>query len=81
MADKKIFRRDTLQTKTLERASRISSQNALRCTRALNLPVTFIENGTIIKELSDGKKVVLGSLTVSSAEVTVKKGMILHVKR
>jgi hypothetical protein len=81
MAINKFFRADHRQTKSLVKAGRIASINAVRHSKALDLNVTYINNGVIYEELPSGEKKVVGKIdNDSKASFTLIKGMLLHAK-
>lgn len=79
MSVKKIFRQDYGQTKSLVRAATNSGHNAVRRSKALDLTITFIEDGIIYEEHPDGTKKPIGEVERKEATVVVK-GMVLHGK-
>ncbi|RAR71499.1 hypothetical protein [Flavobacterium aciduliphilum] len=80
MNTKKIFRRDYNQTKSLVKAGRISGENAVRRSKALDLVVTYIENGIVYEELPDGSKKQIEVLERKPANIVLEKGMVFHGK-
>jgi hypothetical protein len=80
MNTKKIFRQDYNQTKSLVRAGRISGENAVRRSKALNLVVTYIENGIVYEELPDSSKKQIEVLEKKPAKIIFEKGMVFHGK-
>jgi hypothetical protein len=80
MSVKKIFRQDYSQTKSLVRAANISGRNAVRRSKALDLTITYIEDGIIYEELPDGTKKAIGEVEKKDAQVVLVKGMVLHGK-
>lgn len=80
MSVKKIFRQDYGQTKSLVRVATVSGRNAVRRSKALDLTITYIEDGIIYEELPDGTKKAIGEVEKKDAAVVLVKGMILHGK-
>lgn len=81
MKAKIIFRKDTPQTKALIKAGRVASETANRASRALGLSVTYIKDGIIYEESSDGKVVIKHSIEEkATAPFEIKKGLVLHAK-
>ena len=80
MKGKRVFRQDCNQTKSLVRAGRISGENAIRQSKALNLVVTYIENGIVFEELPDGSKKQIEVLEKKPAKIILEKGMVFHGK-
>lgn len=80
MNTKKIFRQDYNQTKSLVKAGRISGENAVRRSKALDLVVTYIENGIVYEELPDGSKKQIEVLERKPAQIILEKGMVFHGK-
>jgi hypothetical protein len=80
MNTKKIFRQDYNQTKSLVKAGRISGENAVRLSKALDLVVTYIENGIIYEELPDGSKKQIEVLEKKPTKIILEKGMVFHGK-
>lgn len=80
MKTKKVFRKDYNQTKSLVRAGKISGENAVRRSKALDLVVTYIENGIVFQELPDGSKKEIEILKRKPADIVFEKGMVFHGK-
>ena len=81
MKAKIIFRKDTPQTKALVKAGRVASKTANRASRALGLSVTYIKDGVIYEESSDGKVFVKHSIEEKvTTPFEIKKGLVLHAK-
>lgn len=57
-----VFRADVNHTKSLIKIGEKSAARAVKETKAMGLPVTFLENGNIIKESPDGTRVILGTV-------------------
>lgn len=75
-----VFRKDTVQTKALEKAGKRAAKTARRASNALGLSVTYIEKGVIYVEKNGeiiGKKVLEAKEEVP---FEVKKGVVLHAK-
>ncbi len=81
MKSGKNFKADPKQTKSLLKAGKIATIDAVRHSKALELPITFIENDKIYQELPSGEKVIISEIE-KSGEVPFRltKGMILHAK-
>ncbi|MBD0724773.1 hypothetical protein B6A10_06235 [Flavobacterium sp. L1I52] len=81
MKTKAVFRKDILQTKALVKAGKIASDTANRASRALGISVTYIKDGVIYEETSEGvittKKQIEDDVV---APFEIKKGLILHAK-
>lgn len=80
MKGKRVFRQDYSQTKSLVRAGKISGENAIRRSKALDLVVTYIEDGIVYEELPDGSKKQIEVLERKPATIVLEKGMVLHGK-
>ena len=80
-SNKRIFRRDNEATNILVKAGKLSSEDAIRSSKALGLTITYLENGWVIKETADGNKVKVKKHALVAAPIELKKGMILHVKK
>lgn len=83
---KRVFKSDARQTAALIKAGRTGSANAIRASRALGLPITYLQNGTIYEEYPDGSKKEIGSglvkKRVSKKDGQIlKKGMVLHARK
>lgn len=78
----KPWRSDNTQTKALKTASRAASREARKDTRQRDLPITFVENGVIKKELPSGKTVKVGPVArhASQDSKVLIKGTILRAK-
>lgn len=81
MSVKKIFRQDYGQTKSLVRAANASGYNAVRRSKALDLTITYIEDGVIYEELPDGSKIEIGIVERKEPAIVLSKGMVLHGKQ
>lgn len=82
-AVKSVFRQDAKQTATLIKVGRAGAANAIRRSRALGLPITYMEGGAIIQELPNGVKNVLttaSGASINTPAISLKKGMIFHAK-
>lgn len=69
MADKKfhktkkiVFRPDTSHTKFLMKLGKLSAKRSIKETKALGLPITYLENKKVIREHIDGTKEVIGEI-------------------
>lgn len=80
MKGKRIFRQDYNQTKSLVKAGIISGDNAVRRSKALDLVVTYIENGIIYEEQPDGSKKQIEVLERKPVKIILEKGMVFHGK-
>jgi hypothetical protein len=81
MKSKFVFRKDAVQTKSLEKAAKASAIDALRASKALGLTVTFIKDGFLFEEYPDGVKVKKHRvIEPKEAPFELTKGMVLHVK-
>ncbi len=81
---KNVFRQDVKQTATLVRVGRAGAANAIRASKALGLPITYMEGGAVIQELPNGVKNVLTTVTdtrINTPAISLKKGMIFHAKK
>ena len=80
---KTVFRPDNRQTASLVQAGREGAAQAIRASRALGLPITYLQNGSLYKEFPDGTKEILKKAPVKSTSKKasqLKKGMILYAK-
>lgn len=81
---KAVFRPDTRQTASLIKAGRDGAAQAIRASRALGLPITYMQQGYIYREFPDGTKEILKKAPVkkriSKKTSQLKKGMILYAK-
>jgi hypothetical protein len=83
-AFKTVFRQDVKQTATLVKADPAGGANTIRKSKALGLPITYMEDHSVILELPNGVKTVLATLTdadINTPAVSLKKGMIFHSKK
>ncbi len=80
MRAKRVFRQDYNQTKSLVKAGKISGENAVRRSKALDLVVTYIEDGIVFEELPDGSKKQIEVLERKPADIVFEKGMVFHGK-
>jgi hypothetical protein len=77
---KVVFRKDTAQTKSLQVAGTVASATAVRHAKALDLDITYIENGNVIVEEPNGHTTVVKKLEKAEAPILLTKGMVLHAK-
>lgn len=78
------FRGDAKQTAILVRVGRAGAANAIRASRALGLPITYIERGAVIQELPNGVKNIVVAATdavINNPAISLKRGMIFHAKK
>lgn len=75
------FRIDSTHTNTLVRVGKISALNAIRASKALGLPITYIEKGYIYRESANGVREVLSKVPKQAVSTPLKKGMVLHAKK
>lgn len=81
MKAKILFRKDTPQTKALVKAGRVASKRAFSASKALGLSISFIKNGVIYEESSDGSVVIKRQIeTTVKTPFKVTKGLVLHAK-
>ena len=79
-----VFKGDVRQTATLVRVGRAGAANAIRASKALGLPITYMERGAVIQELPNGVKKIVTSATKHEnppSAISLKKGMIFHAKK
>ena len=81
---KRVFKSDARQTARLVKAGRDGANQAIRASRALGLPITYLQNGSLYKEFPDGTKEIFKKASVkkgiSKKASQLKKGMILYAK-
>jgi hypothetical protein len=65
----------------LNRILKRATEKALREAKALDLPVTYLEEGKIIQEFPNGEKKIIRETAKKRIQVGHKKGTILHVKK
>lgn len=80
------FRSDVKQSATLMKVGRTGAANAIRATKALGLPIIYLQNGVLYKEYPDGTKEKMVTNAVKrpltkKASHPLKKGMIFHAKK
>lgn len=80
------FRSDARQTATLVKVGRAGAANAIRATKALGLPITYMQNGVLYREYPDGVKEIIVTVAVKKALTKksshpLKKGMVFHAKK
>ena len=80
MKSNKVFRKDVGQTNLLVKVGRLSGRNAVRRSKAMDLVVTYIEKGVVYEEQPDGSKIQIDIIERNSAQISLKKGMVLHGK-
>lgn len=78
---KKMFRKDSFQTKLLRKVGKLASSRAFRGSKAMGLTVSYIDNNTIYQEHPDGAVTIKGRMEETvELPYKVKKGLILHAK-
>ncbi len=79
-----VFRSDFKQTATLVKIGHTGAVNAIRSSKALGLPITYMQNGIIYREHPDGSKEIIterkAKIVSKEAKGSLKKGMIFHAK-
>lgn len=85
-AGKAAFKSDARQTASLVKAGRIGAANAIRASRALGLPITYMQDGNLYREFSDGTKEMIAPDVVKKAVAKkttnqLRKGMVLHARK
>jgi len=80
MKNNRVFRKDVGQTNLLVKVGKISVRNAVRRSKAMDLVVTYIEKGVVYEEQLDDSKIQIDIVDTKRANITLKKGMILHGK-
>lgn len=78
--NKIIFQKDHKQTKSLEKAGVEAATNAVRHAKALDLTITYIENGAIYEEQADGTVTPKKTVEKKENPFVLTKGMVLHAK-
>ena len=82
---KVTFRPDARQTAALVKLGLAGAANAIRATKALGLPITYLQNGILYRENADGtKEIIIPQPVKRQAKKTaplLKKGMVLHAKK
>jgi hypothetical protein len=74
------------ETSKLIKTGRVATRNAIRASRALGLPITFMQDGKLYKEFPDGKKELIictsaKKTTAKKTTIPLRKGMIFHAKK
>jgi hypothetical protein len=83
LENKIVFKADAKHTAILIKAGHNTAANAIRVSKALGLPITYIEAGVIIQEMPDGIKNVISvanNTKNAPAFSFLKKGMVLYKK-
>ncbi|WP_374539968.1 hypothetical protein [Flavobacterium sp.] len=76
-----VFRKDVLQTKALVKAGRISAKRAFSGSKALGLSVSYIKDGIIYEEDSNGNTRVKSQIEpLVETSFKIEKGLVLHAK-
>ena len=76
------FRADAKQTAALVSAAKTGTSKAIRASKALGLPITYLENGIIYEEKADGSRISLKKVNnVSQAPLKLTRGTIFHAKK
>lgn len=74
------FVKDHKQTKSLEKAGKEAAINAVRHAKALDLTITYIENGIVYEEHPDGTVIQKKKVVQKKSPIALTKGMVLHAK-
>lgn len=74
------MRKDYRQTKSLEIAGKQAATNAVRHAKALDLTITYIEDGAVYNERPDGTKTLVKTVQRRATPFAITKGMVLHAK-
>lgn len=77
---KVIFRKDYKQTQSLVEAGEQASSTAIRHAKALELTITYIEDGVVYEEHPDGTVVKKKEVDAKDSPFALTKGMVLHAK-
>ena len=78
------FRGDAKQTSYLVRAGRTGAATAISASKALGLPIVYMENGVVVREMPNGvKEIVVHAMKdgLKKSDISFKKGMIFHAKK
>ena len=75
-----IFTKDHKQTKSLVTAGKEAATNAVRHAKALDLTITYIENGVVYEEGADGTVTAKRTIQKKETPFVLTKGMVLHAK-
>ena len=78
-----VFKSDAKHTAMLIKAGHNAAANAIRVSKALGLPITYMEAGVIIQEMPDGVKNVISAAinnNKTAPAFSLKKGTVLHKK-
>ena len=79
-----MFRPDGKHSAILQKMGRVGAANAIRASKALGLPITYMEKGVVVRELSNGVKEIIAAVPSTVGKKTgcsLKKGMIFHAKK
>lgn len=77
---KTIFLKDHKQTKSLEQAGKEAASVAVRHAKALDLTITYIENGAVYEEDANGTVTLKKTVEKKESPFILTKGMVLHAK-
>lgn len=81
MSTKKvIFRKDYKQTQSLVEAGEQAAATAVRHAKALDLTITYIEDGVVYEEQPNGTLIKKKSVAIKETPFVLTKGMVLHAK-
>lgn len=75
-----IFPKDHKQTKSLVEAGNEAAINAVRHAKALDITITYIENGAVYEEQSNGVITFKKNVVKKDNPIVLTKGMVLHAK-
>ena len=81
--NKIVFKSNVKHTDMLIKAGREAAANAIGVSKALGLPITYIEDGATIQEFPDGvKNIIRPAIANKKIEpaISLKKGMICMQK-
>jgi len=76
----KKFIPDYNQTKSLVEAGEEAATNAVRHAKALDITITYIEDGAVYEEQPNGVVTFKRNVEKKESPIVLTKGMVLHAK-
>ena len=85
-AHQALFRADAKQTASLVKVGRLGALKAIKASKAMGLPITFMKKGIMYKEFPDGSVEVVRDApsnkpVADKPKSILKKGMVLYAKK
>lgn len=83
ISSNKIIHVDSNESVILARASNKACINAIKNSKKMGLPITFLEDGIVYRELPNGERVKMKKIRKGKklkSKIVIRKGTILNAK-